>query len=84
MITPHEWREDQSAAMERTISELVEVGTRLVVPHGESLRLWREDRDAAILRARRAWTNDELSDRRVAQLVGCTPERVRQITDGVR
>jgi len=79
------WQGERQEAMDRTIAELAEVGSRQVVPHGAAVRMWREDRDAAICRARTLWTSEELSDARIAQLVGLNSrERVRQITDGTR
>lgn len=78
-VAQETWRANRELAMQQTVAELYEIGAREVVPHGEPLRVWRRERDAAIGRALRAWTRAELSYAEIAGFVGCTKERVRQI-----
>jgi hypothetical protein len=73
------WRANRDTALARTIAELREIGAREVVPHSESLRAWRRERDEAIGRALITWTRRELSHAEIAELVGCTKQRVQQI-----
>lgn len=81
MTTDTRWQEQRALALAETISELEEIGNRRVRPHGDEMRQWREDRDEAIRAAMYVWSRADLPVSQIAELVGCTTQRVRQIGD---